>query len=118
MRSRSGQGGFGGQYETRMSRGSALWDFGRPILAQGHSRQKTCARRYVGLSAIATERRKSLIATSSEKEAASHCSPLCGLEVKITTNGDDAASHSGGPETNRSGGRDRRDGPTHGHGHG
>ena len=33
------------------------------------------------------------------------------------SNGDDAASHSGGPDTNRSGGRDRRDGPTHGHVH-
>jgi hypothetical protein len=28
-------------------------------------------------------------------------------EVKVTTNGDDAASHSGGRGTNRSGGRDR-----------
>ena len=39
----------------------------------------------------------------------------------FTTNGDDAANHSGGRGTNhsdgrganRSGGRDRRDGPTH-----
>jgi hypothetical protein len=37
-------------------------------------------------------------------------------EVKVTTNGDDAASHSGGRGTNHSGGRDRRDGPTHAHG--
>ena len=35
---------------------------------------------------------------------------------EVTTNGDDAASHSGGRGTNRSGGRDRRDGPTHAHG--
>jgi hypothetical protein len=40
-----------------------------------------------------------------------------GPDVKVITNGDDdAASHSGGPDTNRSGGRDRRDDPTHGHG--
>ena len=30
---------------------------------------------------------------------------------------DDAANHSGGRDTNRSGGRDRRDGPTHAHAH-
>ena len=40
------------------------------------------------------------------------------LEVKVTTNGDDAANHSGGRDTNRSGGRDRRDGPTHAHARG
>ena len=34
------------------------------------------------------------------------------LEVKVTTNGDDAANHSDGRGTNRSGGRDRHDGPT------
>jgi transposase len=34
---------------------------------------------------------------------------------KVHFHGDDAASHSGGPDTNRSGGRDRRDGPTHAH---
>ena len=37
------------------------------------------------------------------------------LEV-ITTYGDDASNHGGGPGTNRSGGRDRRDGPTRAHG--
>ena len=38
------------------------------------------------------------------------------LEMKVTTNGDDdAANHSGGPGTNHSDGRDRRDGPTHAH---
>ena len=37
------------------------------------------------------------------------------LEVKVTTNGDDAANHSDGRGTNRSGGRDRHDGPTHAH---
>lgn len=37
-------------------------------------------------------------------------------EAKVTTNGDDAASHSGGRGTSRSGGRDRRDGPTHARG--
>ena len=31
----------------------------------------------------------------------------------FTTNGDDAANHSDGRGANRSGGRDRRDGPTH-----
>ena len=44
---------------------------------------------------------------------------FCWLEMKVTTNGDDAANHGGGRGTshsggtNRSGGRDRRDGPTH-----
>ena len=37
------------------------------------------------------------------------------LSVLFTTNDDDAANHSGGRGTNRSGGRDRRDGPTHAH---
>ena len=39
------------------------------------------------------------------------------LYVKVITNGHDAASHSGGRGTNRSGGRDRHDGPTHAHAH-
>ena len=39
------------------------------------------------------------------------------LSVLFTTNDDDAANHSGGRGTNRSGGRDRRDGPTHAHAH-
>jgi len=38
-------------------------------------------------------------------------------EVKVTTNGDDAANHSGGPGTNHSDGRDRRDGPTYARAH-
>jgi hypothetical protein len=55
----------------------------------------------------------------SEKEAANYCSlSLFWLDVKVTTNGDDGASHSGGRGTNRSGGRDRRDGPTHAHARG
>jgi hypothetical protein len=44
--------------------------------------------------------------------------PCSAADVKVTTNGDDAASHSGGRGTNRSGGRDRRDGPTHAHARG
>ena len=38
---------------------------------------------------------------------------FCWLEMKVTTNGDDAANHSDGRGANRSDGRDRRDGPTH-----
>ncbi|MGY3606775.1 MULTISPECIES: hypothetical protein [unclassified Bradyrhizobium] len=57
-----------------------------------------------------------MIATLSGK-AGHQLQPLFGLRVKITTNGDDAASHGGGPDTSRSGGRDRRDGPTHAHAH-
>ena len=46
------------------------------------------------------------------------------LEMKVITNDDDVAnhsgclgtSHSGGRGTNRSGGRDRRDSPTHARG--
>jgi len=42
--------------------------------------------------------------------------PFLGPDVKVITNGDDdAANHSGGHGTNRSGGRDRRDGPTRAH---
>ena len=38
--------------------------------------------------------------------------------VNVTTSGDDdAANHDGGPGTNHSDGRDRRDGPTHAHAH-
>ena len=36
--------------------------------------------------------------------------------MKVTTNGDDAANHSGARGTNHSGGRDRHDGPTHARG--
>ena len=39
------------------------------------------------------------------------------LEVKVTAKGDDAANHGDGRGTNRSGGRDRHDGPTHAHAH-
>jgi hypothetical protein len=35
----------------------------------------------------------------------------------FTTNGDDAANHSGGRGTNHGDGGDRRDGPTHAHAH-
>ena len=38
------------------------------------------------------------------------------LAFSLFTNGDDAANHSDGHDTNHSGGRDRRNGPTHGHG--
>ena len=42
--------------------------------------------------------------------------------MEVTTNGDDVASHDDGLDTNRSGDRDPRDGPTHdhdrGHAHG
>ncbi len=48
------------------------------------------------------------------KEAAKYCS----LFLTFTTNGDDAASHSGGPDASRSGGPNRRDGPTRVHVHG
>ena len=36
------------------------------------------------------------------------------LAFSLFTNGDDAANHSVGRDTNHSGGRDRRNGPTHG----
>jgi hypothetical protein len=50
----------------------------------------------------------------SEKETTNYCSlSLFWLNVKVTTNGDDGASRGGGRGTNRSGGRARRDGPTH-----
>jgi hypothetical protein len=49
------------------------------------------------------------------KEAADYSAALFWSELKVTTNG--AASHSGGRGTNHSGGRDRRDGPIHAHGH-
>src|SRR5690349_12747502 len=63
--------------------------------------------------------------TGREKEAANSCSPFLRPEVKVTANGDDAASHGGGrgtnrgdgPYANRSDGRDRRDGPTHARAH-
>ena len=62
-----------------------------------------------GLSAIATEVRKHLIDDIERKQAVNYLlQPRFWSEVKVTTNDDDAASHSGG--------RDRRDGPTHAHG--
>jgi hypothetical protein len=69
-----------------------------------------------GLSAIATELRTSLIDDIKRKRGR-QLQPLFLHEAKVTTNGDDAASHSGGRGTNRSDGRDRRDGPTRAHAH-
>ena len=65
------------------------------------------------LSATATELRTSLIDDIEQKRGRQLLQPLFGLRVNVTTNGDDAANHSGGRGTNRSNGRDRRDGPTH-----
>ena len=69
-----------------------------------------------GLSAIATELPTFLIGDIERKRGRQLLRPLpFRLDVKVTTN--DAASYSGGRGTNRSGGRDPRDGPTHARGH-
>ena len=76
----------------------------------GHSRPKRAADAMSGLAAVATENANVLAKRGRQL--------LEFFEVKVTTNGDDAASHSGGRGTNRSGGRDRRDGPTRAHARG
>src|SRR5262249_33937249 len=71
----------------------------------------------VGWNVATIPVRRAVSARHSRRKAANQCSPLLGPDVKVTTHGDDAASHGGGHGTNRSDGRDRRDGPTHVHVH-
>jgi len=77
---------------------------------------ETGRRRYVRFICDSDRLRPSLTGDIERKRDANYCSlsPFW-LDVKVTTNGHDAPSHSGGRGTNRSGGRDRRDGPTHAH---
>ena len=79
----------------------------------GHSRPKRAADAMSGLAAVATENANVLA-----KRGRQLLEFFCWSEVNVTTSGDDAASHSGGRGTNRSGDRDRRDGPTHAHARG
>jgi len=78
---------------------------------------ETSARRYARFISDNDQTAKAFDGAIEQKEKRPRtaAAPFCPW-VRITTNGDDAASQSGGPDPNRNGGRDRRNGPNHAHG--